>query len=205
VEAVACPSLTYDVSLMSALPICEPPEADHTWLALTEGVLPVGVVHDWAVQPDCGAVVVFSGTVRDHAEHRTDVTLLEYEAYETQVIPKLAAIEADIRRRFDGIGRVALLHRIGPLQMCEVSVVVAVSSAHRPAAFDAARFGIDALKATVPIWKRETWSGGTDWGLAATQIGDLNDIGPYPTKGSDPSDSPVRHSIEPDHGNVATS
>ncbi len=169
---------------MSALPNCEPPEAGHTWLALTEAVLPVGAIHDWAVQPDCGAVVVFSGTVRDHAEHRTDVTLLEYEAYESQVVPKLAAIEADIRSRFNEIGRVALLHRVGPLHLGEVSVVVAVSSAHRPAAFDAARFGIDALKATVPIWKRETWSGGTDWGLAATQISDLNDIGPHPERGN---------------------
>jgi molybdopterin synthase catalytic subunit len=169
---------------MSVLSTCEPPATGHTWLSLTEAVLPVGVVHDWAVRPDCGAVVVFSGTVRDHAEHRTDVTLLEYEAYESQVIPKLAAIESDIRRRFEEIGRVALLHRIGPLRLGEVSVVVAVSSGHRPAAFDAARFGIDALKATVPIWKRETWSGGTDWGLAATQIADLNDIGPDPSRGN---------------------
>jgi molybdopterin synthase catalytic subunit len=153
-----------------------------TWLELTELVLPIGVIHDWCVRPECGAVVLFSGTVRDHAEHRIGVTLLEYEAYESQVVPKLAAIEQDIRHRFSEIGRVALLHRVGPLELGDVSVVVAVSSAHRPAAFDAARFGIDALKATVPIWKRETWTGagddegGTDWGLAATQVTDLSQV-----------------------------
>ncbi len=154
----------------------EPPAIGDSWLELTASCLPVGAAHDWCVLPECGAVVLFSGTVRDHADHRTGVTLLEYEAYEAQVVPKLAEIEIDIRRRFDDIGRVALLHRVGALSLGEVSVIVAVSSAHRPAAFDAARFGIDALKATVPIWKRETWAGGTDWGLAATGITDVSAI-----------------------------
>jgi molybdopterin synthase catalytic subunit len=164
--------MTSAVSAQAALP---PTEGD-TWLALTDSVIEVGSVHDWAVRPDCGAVVVFSGTVRDHAEHRTDVTTLEYEAYEAQVVPRLAAIEQEIRSRFDEIGRVALIHRVGVLELCEVSVVVAVSSAHRPAAFEAARYGIDALKASVPIWKRETWSGGTDWGLAATELTDASAV-----------------------------
>lgn len=115
---------------------------------------------------------------------------MEYEAYESQVVPKLGEIEADIRRRFAEIGRVALLHRVGPLNLCEVSVVVAVSSAHRPAAFAAARFGIDALKAAVPIWKRETWAGGTDWGLAATGIADVSAVDPARTVGASGGDSP---------------
>jgi molybdopterin synthase catalytic subunit len=178
------PQSTYDGCLMSAAPLTndENTSDSNSWLELTDQVLPIGAIHDWCVRPDCGAVVLFSGTVRDHAEHRTGVTLLEYEAYETQVVPKLADIESEIRRRFSEIGRVALLHRVGPLQLGEVSVVVAVSSGHRPAAFDAARFGIDALKATVPIWKRETWTGagegdgGTDWGLAATQVSDLSHV-----------------------------
>jgi molybdopterin synthase catalytic subunit len=144
-----------------------------SWLALTTDVLDVGRVHDWAVRPDCGAVVVFSGTVRDHADHRTEVSTLEYEAYESQVVPRLQQIEQQIRGQFDQIGRVALLHRVGLLQLSEVSVIVAVSSGHRPAAFEAARYGIDTLKASVPIWKRETWAGGTDWGLAATAINDV--------------------------------
>jgi molybdopterin synthase catalytic subunit len=167
----------YDGHFMSPSPSdrLQVPEAD-TWLALTTAVLDIGPIHDWAVRADCGAVVVFSGTVRDHAEHRTGVTTLEYEAYESQVVPRLAAIEAKIRSEFDQIGRVALLHRVGVLQLCEVSVVVAVSSGHRPAAFEAARYGIDALKASVPIWKRETWAEGTDWGLAATDVASVNDV-----------------------------
>ncbi len=176
---------------MSSVPTpCEPPTTGDSWLELTASELPVGTVHDWCVLPRCGAVVLFSGTVRDHAEHRTGVTLLEYEAYESQVVPKLGEIEADIRRRFAEIGRVALLHRVGPLNLCEVSVVVAVSSAHRPAAFAAARFGIDALKAAVPIWKRETWAGGTDWGLAATGIADVSAVDPARTVGASGGDSP---------------
>ena len=162
--------------MLPVAPHCEPPSSGDSWLSLTEARLAVGPVHDWCVLPSCGAVVVFSGTVRDHADHRTGVTMLEYEAYEAQVVPKLTVIEYEIRTRFDEIGRVALLHRVGPLQLGEVSVVIGVSSAHRPAAFEAARFGIDALKATVPIWKRETWDGGTDWGLAATGLKDIKDI-----------------------------
>jgi molybdopterin synthase catalytic subunit len=67
-------------------------------------------------------------------------------------------------------GRIALLHRVGPLGVGDVSVVVVASSPHRPEAFEAARHGIDTLKATVPIWKRETWDGGVDWGTCAHDV-----------------------------------
>jgi molybdopterin synthase catalytic subunit len=152
------------------------PDVGDDWFALTPDVLPVAVIHDWSVLPRTGAVVLFSGTVRDHAEHRTNVTLLDYEAYESQVVPRLQAIGAEIRASFGEIGRVALLHRIGPLALCEVSVVVSVSAAHRDQAFEAARFGIDTLKATVPIWKREHWAEGSDWGLASRELTDLAGI-----------------------------
>ena len=153
-----------------------PPDATDTWVALTHDELPVGAMYDWCVQPNCGAVVVFSGTVRDHAEHRTDVTELEYEAYEEQVEPRLDAIAEEIRRRWPDVGRVALVHRVGSLAVGESSVVVAVSSPHRPEAFEAARFGIDTLKATTPIWKREVWSGGEDWGLASQDVTDVDTL-----------------------------
>ena len=150
-----------------------PPHGD-IWCALTEQELPIPALYTWCVRPECGAVVLFSGTVRDHAEGRSGVSMLEYEAYESQVVPRLEAIAAEIGSRWDGIGRIALLHRIGALELGQSSVVVAVSSGHRPEAFEAARYGIDALKATVPIWKREHWDGGTDWGLAATAIGEIH-------------------------------
>jgi molybdopterin synthase catalytic subunit len=91
---------------------------------------------------------------------RDGVDRLEYEAYEEQVVPRLAAIAAQMRVRWPDLGRVALLHRVGVVPIGESSVVVAVSSPHRSAAFEAARFGIDTLKATAPIWKRERWADG---------------------------------------------
>lgn len=157
-----------------------PPDSTDTWVALTTDELPIGAMYDWCVLPHCGAVVLFSGTVRDHAEHRTDVTELEYEAYEEQVEPRLAAIADEIRLRWPDVGRVALVHRVGTLGLGESSVVVAVSSPHRPDAFEAARFGIDTLKATTPIWKREVWEGGEDWGLASQDITDVGAMGQRP-------------------------
>lgn len=143
------------------------PAQGDEWLALTADDLPIGAVYEWAVRPECGAVVLFSGTVRDHADGRTDVTSLEYEAYDDAVIPVFREIAAETRRRFPGARRIAVLHRTGTLQLGESSVVVAVSSAHRPVAFDAARFAIDALKESAPIWKKENWSQGSDWGTGA--------------------------------------
>jgi molybdopterin synthase catalytic subunit len=134
------------------------------WLGLTSEPLPFGAVADWAVLPSCGAVVVFAGTVRDHADGRPGVTGLAYEAYVEQVEPKLAEVAASAREQWPMLGRIALLHRIGPLELSDVAVLVAVSAPHRPEAFDAARWCIDTIKASVPIWKQETWSGGVAWG-----------------------------------------
>jgi molybdopterin synthase catalytic subunit len=141
---------------------------------LTEEELPVGQVADWAVLPSCGAVVTFTGTARDHAEGRPDVTGLAYEAYESQVGPRFHAIVDEARRQWPDLGRVAVLHRTGPVAIGEASVVVAASSPHREAAFEAARWCIDSLKATAPIWKRETWAGGESWGLDARELSDLS-------------------------------
>ncbi|MBK5223599.1 MAG: molybdenum cofactor biosynthesis protein MoaE [Acidimicrobiia bacterium] len=146
------------------------PQDSDTWVGLTDETLPLGHAAEWVVRDDCGAVVVFSGTARDHAEGRPGVSLLEYEAYAEQAVPRLAAIADEARIRWPGVGRIALLHRTGPVPVGESAVVVAVSSPHRAEAFDAARFGIDALKSTVPIWKRETWDGGDSWGLEAQHI-----------------------------------
>ena len=70
----------------------------------------------------------------------------------------------------------ALVHRVGRLELGESSVVAAVSAPHRPEAFAAARFAIDALKVSVPIWKRELWAGGSDWGTGATQLADVAEL-----------------------------
>ncbi len=143
------------------------------WVALTSEPLPVPAALDWAVRPNCGAVVLFSGTVRDHSEGRPGVTALDYEAYEEEVEPRLAAIAAEARRRWPSLGRIALLHRSGPMAVGETSVVVVVSAPHRQEAFVAARWAIDTLKATVPIWKRETWAGGEDWSACEHPVVDV--------------------------------
>jgi molybdopterin synthase catalytic subunit len=139
------------------------------WLALSDAPLPVAAVHEWLVEPAHGGQVVFTGTVRDHAEGRPNVTALEYEAYTELVVPRLAAVVADARTKWPELGRVALLHRVGALALGDIAVVVGVGAPHRGEAFEAARFCIDTVKATVPIWKKETWAGGSDWGLASSE------------------------------------
>ena len=133
----------------------------------------MAAAYDWTVRPDCGAVVVFSGTVRDHADGRAGVSHLTYEAYEEHVLPRLDAIASEIRRQWPATGRVVLLHRTGRLELGESSVVVAVSAPHRAEAFEAARYGIDTLKSTVPIWKQESWADGEGWALGAHELTDV--------------------------------
>jgi molybdopterin synthase catalytic subunit len=145
------------------------------WIELRSETLPLDEVLAWSVVPGCGAQVLFSGTVRDHAEGRPGVTQLEYEAYAEMAQNRLVEIAAEARRRWPGLGRVALLHRVGLLGVGECSVVVVVAAPHRDAAFESARWCIDTLKATVPIWKRETWEGGVSWGTDAADISSLSD------------------------------
>jgi molybdopterin synthase catalytic subunit len=144
-----------------------PPTSADTWVALADDALPVAAAADWVVLPRCGAVALFVGTARDHAGDRTGVERLTYEAYEEQAVPKLAEVAGEVRARWPEVGRIALLHRTGELAIGDAAVVVAVSTPHRGAAFDAARYAIDAVKATVPIWKKESWAGGESWGLEA--------------------------------------
>ncbi len=140
------------------------------WIGLSESSLPLDMVLSWVGRPDCGGIVLFSGTARDHSEGRAGVTVLEYEAYVKQVTPRLEALVDEARVRWPDIGRVAVLHRVGRVEIGESAVVAAVSAPHRDEAFAAARFCIDGLKATIPIWKREVWEGGESWGLEAQHI-----------------------------------
>ena len=150
--------------------VLAPPDSGDTWLGLSPDPLPSSEVADWVVMPGCGAVVQFSGTARDHSVDRPGVDRLEYEAYDEVAGPRLDAIVSEMRRRWDDLGRIAVLHRVGWVAVGDPAVVVAVSSPHREAAFEAARFAIDTLKSTVPIWKRERWQGGESWGLEPQHI-----------------------------------
>jgi molybdopterin synthase catalytic subunit len=160
-----------------------PPAAGNDWLALTDEPLPVEAAYEWVGRPDCGAIVVFSGTVRDHAEGRDGVEQLVYEAYDEGARVRLAEIAAEVRRRWTTVGRIAMLHRLGALAVTESAVVVAVSSPHRDEAFEAARFAIDTLKETVPIWKHETWRDGAGWGTGAAPIREVHTVGDGHTVG----------------------
>jgi len=169
----AGPSGTVRLRPMTANPGRSNETDPETRLELTADPLPVEGLTRWVARPDCGAVVVFCGNARDHAEGRPGVTALEYEAYDAQVVPRLGRIADEARRRWPDLGRVALVHRTGPLEVGEAAVVVAVSSPHRDTAFEAGRWCIDTLKATVPIWKSEMWDGGESWGMDAQHVVDV--------------------------------
>jgi molybdopterin synthase catalytic subunit len=153
---------------MLAVAVHLPPGDD--WLGLTDDPLPTEAATGWAATPRSGAVVCFLGVVRDHADGRDGVTALTYEAYEEQATVRLREIADETRRRWPAVERLALVHRVGRLPLSEASVLVVVSTPHRAEAFEAARFAIDTLKETVPIWKQEHHAGGTEWSTNATPV-----------------------------------
>src|SRR5580704_1305759 len=108
-----------------------------------------------------GGIVTFDGCVRNNSHGRRTL-YLEYEAYESMALAKIREIAAQMHEKFS-IDRVAIAHRLGRLEIGETSVFIAVSSPHRPAAFEACRFAIDTLKRTVPIWKKEYFADGAVW------------------------------------------
>lgn len=113
-------------------------------------------------RPDSGATVLFLGTVRDHSDGKEGVTHLSYEVFSEMVEAKILAIVQEAGAKWPVLSSV-VEHRSGEVGLGEASVAVAVSCAHRADAFDAARFIIDELKARAPIWKKEHWSGGSEW------------------------------------------
>lgn len=117
--------------------------------------------------PEAGAIATFIGTTRNNNEGRR-VIALDYEAYPEMAEKELARIGDDARKQWP-ISRMTIVHRLGPVQIGEASVIIAVSSAHRDAAFAASRFAIEEIKKTVPIWKKEVFEGGEVW--IGTQTG----------------------------------
>ncbi len=109
-----------------------------------------------------GAIAVFVGTVRDHSDGREGVTHLEYEAFEERVEEVIRNIVDEAIAKWPILAAV-VEHRVGRVDLGEPAVVVAVSTAHRDDAFNAARYLIDELKARAPLWKKEHWPGGAEW------------------------------------------
>ncbi len=111
--------------------------------------------------PGAGGIVTFEGVVRDNARGKR-VRYLEYDAYAEMAEQQMAAIAAEVERRW-GTDRIALVHRIGRLEIGECSVAIVVACPHRGEAFEACRYAIDTLKTTVPIWKKEVAEDGEEW------------------------------------------
>jgi molybdopterin synthase catalytic subunit len=131
-------------------------------IQLTQDVIDSQALTERVRRADCGAVVTFLGTVRDLTDGRVTVAL-DYEAYPGMAEKKLAEIEQETRLRWP-VGDMMMIHRLGHLEVGDVSVAVAVSCPHRAQAFEACRYAIDRLKELVPIWKKENWAdGSTEW------------------------------------------
>ena len=113
------------------------------------------------VDPEAGAIATFVGTTRNHNDGRK-VVALDYEAYPEMAEKELVRLGEEAKSKWP-ICRMAIVHRIGPVQITEASVMIAVSAAHREAAFAACRFAIEEIKRTVPIWKKEVFEGGEIW------------------------------------------
>ncbi|OZD75804.1 hypothetical protein CH273_23205 [Rhodococcus sp. 05-339-2] len=144
-------------------------------VAVTSDALSVEAATAWATMPQCGAVVTFTGVVReysrDSAGRRTDgVVSIDYQSYESVARGRLFEIAETAQQRWPDIGRIALLHRTGSVAVGEASVLVCVSAGHRVAAFLAAQFCIDIVKASVPVWKLEQRDAAQSWVETGVQI-----------------------------------
>ncbi|WP_301239340.1 molybdopterin converting factor subunit 1 [Polycladomyces subterraneus] len=141
-------------------PVSGGEEADDH-LIITEEPLSADLLIQKVSNPHAGAVLTFVGTVREFTRGRRTVHL-EYEAYAPMAIKKMKQITEEISTRWPS-ARVAMAHRVGRLDIEEISVIIAVATPHRDEAFAAGRYAIERLKAIVPIWKKEKWEDGSEW------------------------------------------
>jgi len=146
------------------------------WVAVSAEQLAPDELAAWATREECGAVVTFLGTARTTSTVPHEIVALEYETDVALAELRIRRVVAVVRDRWPEVRAVAIHHRIGTVHVREPAVVVAVSSAHRREAFEAAQFCIDAVKRSVPMWKREVWSGGSAWSEEATDIVDVANL-----------------------------
>ena len=141
---------------------------------LTRDEIDYGRLTESVRRGDCGAVVLFLGTVRDVTGDRVTVAL-DYDAYPAMAVKVLDEIEADVRKRWP-VGEIVIEHRLGRLEVGAISVAIALSCPHRAEAFEACRYAMDRVKELAPIWKKENWADGrTEWVHPGT---DGNDSSP---------------------------
>ena len=135
--------------------------ASHDFFELTTEVIDVGQVARRVVLPECGATVTLDGYAREWTKGR-QTQYLVYEAYDAMALTEMQRLGVDAHKQFD-IAHIGIVHRTGRLDIGETSVVIAVSAAHRKAAFAACEWTIRELKRTVPIWKKEVYADGEEW------------------------------------------
>jgi len=143
---------------------------------VTDRALDLQELVQFVTDPEAGAIATFIGTTRNNNEGRK-VIALEYEAYPEMAEKELVRLGEEAKKKWP-ICRMAIVHRIGPVQITQPSVMIAVSAAHRDAAFAACRFAIEEIKRTVPIWKKEVFEGGEVW--IGTQSGEPLSPGKLP-------------------------
>jgi len=112
--------------------------------------------------PAVGAVTTFVGVVRGTTGGR-ETRYLEYEAYAEMALRTLSQVGSEVQERWPEVRQVAIVHRVGRLEVGETAIVIALSAAHRRQTFDALHYAIDRIKEIVPIWKREVWADGSEW------------------------------------------
>ena len=134
--------------------------AEDVYRIVDEPIAP-DALHALLLDKSDGAVATFAGVVRDHSLDRKTQYLV-YDAYNEMAEKKMREIGEQIKGRWD-VNRVGMLHRLGRLEIGEISVLIAVSAPHRRAALEACDFGIERLKKEVPIWKKEVWTDGEAW------------------------------------------
>jgi molybdopterin synthase catalytic subunit len=135
--------------------------AEDRVFSLVRNTIDIRSITEAIQKPEDGAVVVFEGVVRDHSRGKS-VRFLEYDAYESMALKKLEEIGARAKSQFE-IRDIAIVHRLGHMEIGECSVVIVAASAHRGPAFEACRFAIDTIKQIVPIWKKEFFVDGQVW------------------------------------------
>jgi molybdopterin synthase catalytic subunit len=133
------------------------------FIQLTHDVLDVGAVTSLVSDASTGAISIFVGTTRNHFGGKK-VLRLFYEAYEPMAVKKMEELCVELRQKWSSsLHNIAIYHRLGEVPPSEASVVIAVTSQHRKASLDAVAYAIDALKTTVPVWKKEIYEDGDAW------------------------------------------
>jgi len=131
-------------------------------IKITQDPIDVSAVTDSVADDGSGATVLFLGTVRDHSDETSQVSEMYYEVYTEMAEAALKEIEDEAIRRWK-LKKFVAIHRVGTMQVGEVSVAIAVSAEHRKEAFEACQYAIDTIKKTVPLWKKEISGSGSRW------------------------------------------